>query len=63
MQGFGNVGYWASKFFSKEEALIVGIVERDSAIYNPEGFDVDDVKNHFKREGTLLNYERTTEDA
>ncbi|MCB0368861.1 MAG: hypothetical protein KDD45_05270 [Bdellovibrionales bacterium] len=25
IQGFGNVGYWASKFFVNDGAIIVGI--------------------------------------
>jgi glutamate dehydrogenase (NAD(P)+) len=41
VQGFGAVGYWAAKFLQKDSAKIVGIVEYNSAIYNPNGIDVD----------------------
>lgn len=34
VQGFGAVGYWASKFFQKDGGKIVGVVEYNSAIYN-----------------------------
>ena len=47
VQGFGAVGYWAAKFLQKDGAKIVGIIEYNSAIYNPSGLDVDMAKNHF----------------
>lgn len=34
VQGFGNVGYWASKFFIEEGAKLVGVAEFDGSIYN-----------------------------
>jgi glutamate dehydrogenase (NAD(P)+) len=34
VQGFGNVGYWASKFFVSEGAKLVGVAEFDGSIYN-----------------------------
>lgn len=61
VQGFGAVGYWASKFFQKDGGKIVGVIEYNSAIYNPDGFDVDDVKNHMMANGTLANYPHATE--
>jgi glutamate dehydrogenase (NAD(P)+) len=47
MQGFGNVGYWAAKFFQGDGGVIHTIVEYNSAIHNPAGFNVDDVKKYF----------------
>ena len=34
VQGFGNVGYWASKFFIKAGAKLVGVAEADGSIFN-----------------------------
>jgi glutamate dehydrogenase (NAD(P)+) len=34
VQGFGNVGFWASKFFVEEGAKLVGVAEFDGSIYN-----------------------------
>lgn len=34
VQGFGNVGYWASKFFIEEGAKLVGVAEFDGSIYD-----------------------------
>lgn len=44
VQGFGNVGYWASKFVAQDGGIITTIVERESAIYKEDGFDVEHVK-------------------
>lgn len=60
-QGFGAVGYWASKFFCKDGGKLVGVVEYNSAIYNPDGLDVDDVKNYMMMHGSLKNYPHATE--
>lgn len=40
VQGFGAVGYWASKFIEKDGGKITTICEYNSAIHNPDGFDV-----------------------
>ena len=41
----------------KEGAKIVGIIERDAAIYDPSGFDPQEVKQHINIQGTLKNFE------
>lgn len=62
IQGFGAVGYWASKFFQKDGAKIVAVVEYNSAIYNPSGLDVDEVKNYMVTHGSLVGFPRATEE-
>ncbi|MEO0990501.1 MAG: Glu/Leu/Phe/Val dehydrogenase [Pseudomonadota bacterium] len=45
VQGLGNVGYHAAKFLSEEDgAKIVGIIERDGALHDPQGLDVEAVR-------------------
>lgn len=47
VQGLGNVGYHAAKFLAEEDGCrIVGICERDGAIWNDAGLDVDAVRRH-----------------
>lgn len=59
IQGLGNVGYHAANFLSKAGAKIVGILEYEGAIYNSEGFDLDEVVRIRKQTGSLLNIENT----
>jgi glutamate dehydrogenase (NAD(P)+) len=46
IQGFGNVGYWASKYFIEEGAKLIGVAEVDGSIYNPEGIDYAELKDY-----------------
>ncbi len=44
VQGLGNVGYHAAKFLQEEDnCVITGIIERDGAIVNEAGLDVEAV--------------------
>ena len=61
VQGFGNVGFWASKFFHADGGIITTIVEYNSAIHNPKGLNPDDVKKYFQEKGTLKGYPHATE--
>lgn len=60
IQGFGNVGFYAAKFFQEGGAKIIGIGEMEGAIYNTEGLDVESVFNHRKSTGSILNYPGAT---
>ncbi|MEO0343103.1 MAG: Glu/Leu/Phe/Val dehydrogenase [Pseudomonadota bacterium] len=45
VQGLGNVGYHAAKFLSEEDgAAITCVIERDGAIVNDEGLDIEALK-------------------
>ena len=45
IQGLGNVGYHAAKFLKEEDGcVIVGIIERDGALWSDDGLDVEAVK-------------------
>lgn len=59
IQGFGNVGSFAAKFFAEQGAKVVAIGERDCAIYNPHGLDIDSVLKSFMRSRTLREYSST----
>ena len=61
VQGYGAVGYWASHFIAKDGGKITTIIEYNSAIHNPDGFDVDDVKAFMTKNGTLKGYPHAKE--
>ena len=46
VQGLGNVGYFAAKFFQDSGAILVGLAESEGAIANPKGLDLDKVMSH-----------------
>ncbi len=52
IQGLGNVGYHAAQFLSTEDgALITGIIERDGALVNDKGMNIDAVLAHIRENG------------
>ena len=55
LQGLGNVGYHAGKFLTREGSRIIGILEREGAIYDPGGLDVDEVRSHRAHGGSILD--------
>lgn len=64
VQGLGNVGYHAAKFLSEEDDVkILAIIERDGAVYNKAGIDVEKVYQHLRETGGLKNFAGGTYDA
>ena len=54
VQGLGNVGYHAAKFLSEEDgAKITAIIERDGALIDEAGLDVEAVAGHLRSQGGL----------
>lgn len=56
IQGLGNVGYHAARFFSEAGAKIVGIAEYEGGIYDADGLDLEKVVAHRKSTGSILNF-------
>jgi glutamate dehydrogenase (NAD(P)+) len=54
IQGLGNVGYHAGKFLAADGALVVGVLEREGAIYDPAGLDVEAIHRHRQAGGSIL---------
>ena len=64
VQGLGNVGYHAAKFLSEEDgALITGIIERDGALFNPKGLNVEEVRSWINRHGGVTGFPDATHSA
>ncbi|MGB8623865.1 MAG: Glu/Leu/Phe/Val dehydrogenase [Paracoccaceae bacterium] len=52
VQGLGNVGYHAAHFLSTEDgSKVIGIVERDGGLFNPEGMDIETVFHWIRANG------------
>lgn len=61
VQGLGNVGYHAAKFLSEEDgAKIVGIIERDGALVDENGLDVEAVSRWIKANGGVAGFADAT---
>ncbi|MEP6700729.1 MAG: Glu/Leu/Phe/Val dehydrogenase [Bacteroidota bacterium] len=60
VQGLGNVGYHSAKFFQDAGAIIIALAEYEGAIWNDKGLDVDEVFNHRKTTGSILNFPGAT---
>ena len=57
VQGLGNVGYHSARFLSEEDGVgIIGIIERDGALFDPNGLDVEAVSAHLRATGGLKGY-------
>jgi glutamate dehydrogenase (NAD(P)+) len=56
VQGMGNVGYHAAKYFHEAGAKVVCLIEWDGAIYNENGLNPDEVQLHKKATGSIVNF-------
>jgi glutamate dehydrogenase (NAD(P)+) len=56
VQGLGNVGYHAAKFCREGGATVIAIAEREGAIVNPKGLNEDEVVEHRRASGSILNF-------
>jgi glutamate dehydrogenase (NAD(P)+) len=60
IQGLGNVGYFAARFFEQEGALLVGLSESEGAIADPKGLDLEKVMAHRRERRSILDFPRAT---
>lgn len=60
VQGLGNVGYHAAKFLQEGGCVIVGLIEWDGALHNPDGLDVHAVMAHRKETGSIKGFPGAT---
>lgn len=57
VQGFGNVGYWASKFMTEEGAKLIAVQDAHATLYDAEGIVVEDLFEHSKpRKGSIQGF-------
>ncbi len=60
VQGLGNVGYHAAKFFYDNGSIIVGIAEYEGGIYCEKGIDIYKLVEHRKATGSILDFPGAT---
>ena len=57
LQGFGNVGYHASKFLTEDDGVkLIAIAEHNGGIYNKDGINVEHAKKYFVKHKSFENY-------
>ncbi|MDP2082880.1 MAG: Glu/Leu/Phe/Val dehydrogenase [Pseudotabrizicola sp.] len=57
VQGLGNVGYHAAKFLSEEDGCkITAIIERDGALQDESGLNIEDIRQWMVKHGTIQGY-------
>jgi len=56
VQGLGNVGFYAAKFMQEAGAVLVGVAEYEGAIYSESGLDVQQVFDHRRESGSILDF-------
>lgn len=60
IQGLGNVGFYTAKFFREGGAKVIAIAEYEGAIFSEDGLDAEEVFNHRKETGSILNFPGAT---
>ena len=59
IQGLGNVGYHTAKYLSEEDkAKVIAIIERDGVVFNEDGLNVHDIRQHFAENGGLKGFQK-----
>ncbi|RPE09777.1 Glu/Leu/Phe/Val dehydrogenase [Chitinophaga lutea] len=56
VQGMGNVGYHAAKYFHEAGAKVICLIEWDGAIYNSKGLDPDAVLKYRNETGSIAGF-------
>jgi len=56
IQGFGNVGSWASRLLKPLGAVLVGVEDHSGAMLNPEGIDPDALAGYVAAEGRIQGF-------
>ncbi|TQI70006.1 glutamate dehydrogenase (NAD(P)+) [Gramella sp. Hel_I_59] len=62
VQGFGNVGYWASHFLSQDGAKLIAVQDAHATVYSENGIDTEALAQHCEpRKGSIKEFDGATE--
>jgi glutamate dehydrogenase (NAD(P)+) len=57
VQGLGKVGYYTAKFMTEDgKAILVGVAEREGALYHKDGMDLEAIVKHRQETGSLKGF-------
>lgn len=56
VQGFGNVGSYASRYFTRAGAKCLGVLEADGGITNPDGIDIKALEKYMNKNRTIVGF-------
>ncbi len=56
VQGFGNVGFNAAQILYERGCKIIAVSDSQGGIFNPDGLDPEQVKEHKKQSGSVIGY-------
>jgi glutamate dehydrogenase (NAD(P)+) len=61
VQGLGNVGYHAAKFFTEAGSKLIGVCEYEGSIHDPKGIDLEALIAFRKETGSIMNFPGSTD--
>src|SRR5690606_14674800 len=62
VQGFGNVGYWASHFMVNDGAILIAVQDAHATLTNANGINVENLFDHSKpRKGSIKGFQGAEE--
>ncbi len=62
VQGFGNVGYWASHFLVEDGAILLAVQDAHATLMNKDGISVDKLRQHSApRMGSIKDFTEASE--
>jgi len=61
VQGFGNVGSWASRLMNRHGATLIAVEDVTGVISNPKGIDPEDLAAYVKENGGVAGYGKAVE--
>ena len=56
IQGFGNVGGMAARLMERAGFKIISVIEWDGAVYNPNGIDIQKLRQHREETGSIVDF-------
>ncbi|MBI5764049.1 MAG: glutamate dehydrogenase [Planctomycetes bacterium] len=56
VQGFGNVGSWASRFIHELGAIVTAVSDVKGGIFNGHGLDIPKLVEHCKKTGSVVDF-------